>query len=60
MRTIYNLKLGEYDGESGINPPSRIIVFIDELNKYASKDTPKYYILLETNGRHNKIRPKLL
>lgn len=41
VRTIYNLKLGEYDGEFGINPPSRIIVFIDELNKYASKDTPK-------------------
>lgn len=41
VRTIYNLKLGEYDGESGVNPPSRIIVFIDELNKYASKDTPK-------------------
>ncbi len=47
MRTIYNLKLGEYDGESGINPPSRIIVFIDELNKYASKDTPKYSPILQ-------------
>ncbi|MDD3230390.1 MAG: ATP-binding protein [Oscillospiraceae bacterium] len=41
VRTIYNLKLGEYDGEEGVNPPSRIIVFIDELNKYASKETPK-------------------
>lgn len=41
LRTIYNLKLGEYDGEEGVNPPSRIVVFIDELNKYASKDTPK-------------------
>lgn len=41
VRTIYNLKLGEYDGEIGINPPSHIIVFIDELNKYSSKDTPK-------------------
>jgi len=41
LRTIYNLKLGEYDGESDVNPPARIIVFIDELNKYASKDTPK-------------------
>ncbi len=40
VRTIYNLKLGEYDAED-INPPSRIIVFMDELNKYASKDTPK-------------------
>ena len=41
VRTIYNLKLGEYDAEQGVNPPSRIIVFIDELNKYASKETPK-------------------
>lgn len=41
VRTIYNLKLGEYDGQSGVNPPSRIVMFIDELNKYASKDTPK-------------------
>ena len=41
VRTIYNLKLGEYDGEEDVNPPSKIIVFIDELNKYASKETPK-------------------
>lgn len=41
LRTIYNLKLGEYDSESDVNPPSRIVIFIDELNKYASKDTPK-------------------
>jgi len=41
VRTIYNLKLGEYDAESGVEPPSRIIVFIDELNKYASKEIPK-------------------
>ena len=41
VRTIYNLKLGEYDAETGVAPPSRIIVFIDELNKYASKDVPK-------------------
>ena len=41
VRTIYNLKLGEYDAETDVAPPSRIIVFIDELNKYASKDVPK-------------------
>jgi DNA helicase HerA-like ATPase len=41
MRTLYNLKLGEYDGEDGVAPPSRLVVFIDELNKYASKDIPK-------------------
>lgn len=38
LRAIYRLKLGEYEN---VNPPSRIIVFIDELNKYASKDAPK-------------------
>jgi DNA helicase HerA-like ATPase len=41
IRTIYNLKLGEYDDETNVCPPSRIVVFIDELNKYASKDVPK-------------------
>lgn len=41
IRTIYNLKLGEYDAEIDISPPTRIVVFIDELNKYASKDVPK-------------------
>lgn len=41
IRTIYDLQLGQYAGEEGVNPPSRIVVFIDELNKYASKDTPK-------------------
>jgi len=41
IRTIYNLKLGEYDAETDVAPPSRIVVFIDELNKYASKDVPK-------------------
>jgi len=41
IRTIYNLKLGEYDAESSVEPPSRIVIFIDEMNKYASKDVPK-------------------
>jgi len=41
VRTIYNLKLGEYDVETGVEPPSRIVIFIDELNKYASKEIPK-------------------
>jgi DNA helicase HerA-like ATPase len=40
VKTIYNLKLGEYDNE-GVSPPSRIVIFIDELNKYASGDVPK-------------------
>lgn len=41
LRTIYNLQLGEYNGDEDVDPPSRIIIFIDELNKYASKDCPK-------------------
>ncbi|NHM14478.1 ATP-binding protein [Xiamenia xianingshaonis] len=41
IRTIYNLKLGEFDDEDSVKPPARIVVFIDELNKYASKDSPK-------------------
>lgn len=41
VRTIYDLQLGQYSGEEGVNPPSRIVIFIDELNKYASKDSPK-------------------
>jgi len=40
LKTIYNLKLGEYDGE-GIVPPTKIVIFVDELNKYASKDAAK-------------------
>lgn len=41
IRTIYGLQLGQYAGEEGVNPPSRVVIFIDELNKYASKETPK-------------------
>jgi hypothetical protein len=40
MRAVYNLKLGAIDRlEEDI--PDRIIIFIDELNKYASTDVPK-------------------
>lgn len=41
VRAIYDLQLGQYSGEENVNPPTRIIIFIDELNKYASKDSPK-------------------
>jgi DNA helicase HerA-like ATPase len=40
VRTINKLQLGEYD-DGDYKPPKRIIVFIDELNKYASSDAPK-------------------
>lgn len=47
IRAIYDLKLGVYDNKlEGQNPPTRIVVFIDELNKYASKDTPKSSAIL--------------
>ena len=40
MRAVYNLKLGATDrAEEEI--PDRIIIFVDELNKYASNDVPK-------------------
>jgi DNA helicase HerA-like ATPase len=41
IQTLYNLKLGEYDDDPSVQPPTRLVVFIDELNKYASKDLPK-------------------
>lgn len=41
VRAIYDLQLGQYNGDENVNPPSRIVIFIDELNKYASKDAPK-------------------
>ena len=41
VRSIYDLQLGEYSGLENINPPSRIIIYIDELNKYASKEISK-------------------
>lgn len=41
IRELYNFQLEEKDYSNGKCPPSRIIVFIDELNKFASKDSPK-------------------
>lgn len=41
LRTIYNLQLGEYSGAEDVDPPSRIVVFIDE-NKFAGFDLSKY------------------
>lgn len=47
IRTIYNLQLGEYSGEKNVNLPRKIIIFIDELNKYASQDSPKNSPILQ-------------
>jgi len=41
MRAIYDLKLGQIDDREESDIPSKIIIFIDELNKYGSKDVPK-------------------
>lgn len=41
IRTIYNLQLGQFSEEDNVKPPKKIIIFIDELNKYASQDAPK-------------------
>lgn len=40
VRAIYDLQLGQYEDDN-YTPPSKIVVFIDELNKYASSDAPK-------------------
>lgn len=40
VRIINRLQQGDYD-EQGATPPKKIVIFIDELNKYASTDTPK-------------------
>lgn len=42
IREIMDYQLGEKPGpKDGRRAPSRIIIFIDELNKYASTETPK-------------------
>lgn len=41
IRTIYDLQLGQFNEEENVDPPKKIVIFIDELNKYASQDTPK-------------------
>jgi uncharacterized protein len=41
VSAIYDLKLGNIDNREESQIPSKIIIFIDELNKYASKDIPK-------------------
>lgn len=40
MRAVYDLKLGASDRDDK-DIPSRIVIFIDELNKYASSEIPK-------------------
>jgi uncharacterized protein len=41
ISAVYDLKLGQLEGVEEKDIPNKIIVFIDELNKYASTDVPK-------------------
>ncbi len=41
VRTIYDLQLGAIEEQEREDRPSKIIIFVDELNKYASTDVPK-------------------
>lgn len=41
IKSIYDLKLGQVGDRAEEEIPSKIIVFVDELNKYASNDVPK-------------------
>lgn len=41
IRELYNLQLGEKGEVEGGKAPSKIIIFVDELNKFASGDVPK-------------------
>lgn len=41
MKAVNELKLGQMDDREEKDIPSKIIIFIDELNKYASNDVPK-------------------
>lgn len=45
IRTVYDFKLGQ-DVEKLENFPTRIVIFIDELNKYAGSDLPKNSAIL--------------
>lgn len=41
VREVMDYQLGEKSTDGDRKPPSRIIIFIDELNKYASAEAPK-------------------
>jgi len=41
IRSVYDLKLGQVEGVDESTIPQKIIIFVDELNKYASSDVPR-------------------
>ena len=60
IRTIYDLQLGQYAGEEGVNTPARIVIFIDELNKYASKETPKGSLFVQSKRFLTRLKVRLV
>ncbi|MCD2345860.1 ATP-binding protein [Clostridium guangxiense] len=60
LKSVYELKLGETDREEG-NIPRQIIIFVDELNKYAGSSAPKsspilkYLLEITERGRSEGI-----
>lgn len=62
IKTVYDLKHGEYADERDISSiPKRIVVFVDELNKYAPSTSPKnspilsYLLEITERGRSEGI-----
>ncbi len=41
IKAVYELKLGQLSDRPDEEIPSKIVIFVDELNKYASSDVPK-------------------
>lgn len=41
VNSIYEMKLGQFGDREPDEIPSKIVIFVDELNKYASGDVPK-------------------
>ena len=60
LKSVYELKLGETDRDE-IEIPKQIIIFVDELNKYAGSSTPKnspilkYLLEITERGRSEGI-----
>ncbi|OOP73189.1 ATP-binding protein [Clostridium beijerinckii] len=60
LKSVYELKLGETDREEE-SIPKQIIIFVDELNKYAGSSTPKnspilrYLLEITERGRSEGI-----
>jgi DNA helicase HerA-like ATPase len=62
IKTVYDLKHGEYaDERDAASIPKKIVIFVDELNKYAPKESPKnspilnYLLEITERGRSEGI-----